>query len=99
MKIILSTFPTLEGAESLAKVLLEKKIVACVQIQGPVKSMYNWKNELMCEQEWKVSLKTKDENTGEISRVLHQMHPYDIPQWIVINGTGSLKYEEWVTEG
>ena len=99
MKIILSTFPTLEGAESLAKVLLEKKIVACVHIQGPVKSMYNWKNELMCEQEWKVSLKTKDENIGEISRVLHQMHPYDIPQWIEINGTGSLKYEEWVTEG
>ena len=99
MKIILSTFPSLEGAERLAKVLLEKKIVACVHIQGPVQSMYNWKNELMCEQEWKVSLKTKDENTGEISRVLHQMHPYDIPQWIEINGTGSLKYEEWVTEG
>ena len=98
MKIILSTFPTLEDAESLAKVLLDKKIVACVQIQGPIKSMYNWKNELICDQEWKISIKTKDENIGVTSRILHEMHPYEIPQWIVISGTCSLKYEEWVAE-
>ena len=99
MKIILSTFPTLEGAESLAKVLLEKKIVACVQIQGPVQSMYSWNNVLICEQEWKASLKTNGNNVEQVSKVLHEMHPYEIPQWIEINGTGSSKYEKWVAEG
>ena len=99
MKIILSTFPTLEGAESLAKVLLDKKIAACVQIHGPVQSMYNWENKLISDQEWKMSLKTKDNKVEEISKVLHQMHPYKVPQWIEINGTGSLKYEKWVAEG
>jgi periplasmic divalent cation tolerance protein len=79
MKIILSTFPTLEGAESLAKMLLDKKIVVCVQIQGPVQSMYNWENKLISDQEWKMSLKTKDDNVEEISKVLHEVHPYEIP--------------------
>ena len=98
MKIILCRFPNEKDARHVANILLEEEIVACVQIQGPIQSIYKWNGKMVCEEEWKISLKAKDENVERAHQIVLKKHTYENPQWIVINATGSKAYEDWVAE-
>ena len=53
---------------------------------------------MVCEEEWKISLKAKDENVERAHQIVLKKHTYENPQWIVINATGSKAYEDWVAE-
>ena len=46
MKLILTTFPSHKSAIKSVKVLAEKRLIACGQIDGPINSYYWWKGNL-----------------------------------------------------
>ena len=98
MKMILTTFPSHKSAIQSVKALTEKKLIACAQIDGPVNSYYWWKGEVLEEQEWRVSLKTNTKKQKQAFDEIIKMHPYENPQWIVLEGKCSETYSEWIKQ-
>jgi periplasmic divalent cation tolerance protein len=79
--IIYSTTDTKKEAKSLAKLLLEKKLAACIQIQK-IRSLYSWKNQLCEDKEYLLCIKTKKGHYKKIEREIKENHSYDVPEII-----------------
>ena len=94
---LLSTTPSKEIAEKIATLILDKRLAACVQISGPITSLYHWKNKLTKDQEWELKIKTLDSLVTPLEKLITQNHPYDIPEIIGTELTFINKsYLEWL---
>ncbi len=86
-------------AERIAVDLVARCLVACAQIQGPVRSTYRWEGKVESSEEWVVVLKTVGEHLVAIEEAILQVHPYDVPELIVVPIIGgSDAYLNWVRE-
>ena len=93
--VIYSTVPPSRSSD-LAKRLLEKDLVACVNIT-PVRSLYRWNGELCDDGEHLLIMKTKKSLAELVVRALRDMHPYELPEIIVLPvDTGHQPYLDWV---
>ncbi|PKG33685.1 divalent-cation tolerance protein CutA [Methanoregula sp.] len=95
--VIWSTVP-LSRSEDISKRLLEKDLVACVNIT-PVRSLYRWKGEACDDEEHLLIMKTRRSLADAVIRALKSMHPYEVPEIIVLPViAGHLPYLAWVLE-
>jgi periplasmic divalent cation tolerance protein len=95
--VVLSTAPSDKSA-SLAKMLIETHVVACVNVV-PVRSYYRWKGEFCDEQEHLLIAKTTREKAGIVIAAIKDLHPYEVPEIIALPVIdGHLPYLEWVTQ-
>ena len=72
------TAKDVDEAHSLARRLLEKRLVACVNF-FPVKSMYWWKNKIENHDEAVIIAKTRSALADKIIAFVKKNHSYDIP--------------------
>ncbi len=88
-----------EQAESLARGLVEKGLVACAQIEGPITSIYRWQGTIETGPEYRLALKFAATRAGEVEAWLAKHHTYDSPQWICIKADAASKnYLNWVMQ-
>jgi len=88
-----------EDAEKIAKIVIEKRLGACVQIIGPIKSFYWWQEKIETAEEWLLFIKTKKELYEELEKVIKEIHPYEIPEIISVPILlGSKDYLEWLNK-
>ena len=93
--VIWSTAPPAQSA-ALAKSLLEKNLVACVNIM-PVRSLYRWKGESCDDEEHLLIIKTRRELADTVIRALKAEHPSEVPEIIVLPViAGHTPYIDWV---
>ena len=52
-------------AKEIAETLLNEKLAACVQINGPLTSLYKWEGRLVEDEEWLLIIKSNEENYDE----------------------------------
>lgn len=98
--LITTTLENQDDAEHLAKILLREKLVACAQINGPVKSLYWWKDEIAESVEFVLSLKTVRNLYDSIEQIILKEHPYDVPEIVATDITeGSREYLTWLKDG
>jgi len=81
---VFTTIDSKVRAETLAKTLLEKRIAGCIQIIGPITSIYWWNNKIEREKEWILLIKSREKNYKEIERTIKEIHPYQIPEIIAV---------------
>ena len=91
-------FSSLASAEEVIGELFQKKLIACAQIDGPVRSYYRWDGKLNDGEEWRVLLKTTAEKLEELELETRRIHDYDTPQWLVLEAKASVEYLKWVNE-
>ena len=96
--LVLSTFSDLPAAETCAGYLVEHSIAACVQIDGPIRSVYQWKGSIENDQEFRLLIKTSQESLDGCVAALKKQHPYELPEIVVLNAQASAAYASWVTE-
>ncbi len=96
--LVLSTFSDRATAETCARHLVEHSRAACVQIDGPVRSVYQWKGNVEAEEEFRLLIKTSSQALDECVTTLQKQHPYDLPEIIVLNASASTAYASWVTK-
>lgn len=95
VRVILCTAPA-SDATSLARELLERRLVACVNIM-PVRSLYRWEGHICDDQEHLLIMKTQSVCTEELITILTGLHPYGIPEIIVLQvESGYQGYLDWV---
>lgn len=96
---VVTTSDKREVLERIARDLLSKKLVACVQILGPMKSIYLWKGDIVEDEEYLCIMKTKDELSERVEEEIKRNHNYETPEIIVVKVDRSSKdYERWLEE-
>jgi periplasmic divalent cation tolerance protein len=91
-----TSFPNLESAKNLAKILLQKNLVACIHLQK-VESLFFWEGRLENEQEILLSAKTISVNFSKIEEIIKNKHSYKLPQIIAKPITHASKdYLSWI---
>jgi periplasmic divalent cation tolerance protein len=94
---VFTTVGKREDAENIAKVLVEKRLAGCVQIVGPIKSTYWWKNNVETSEEWLCFIKSKKLLYGELEKAIKEIHPYETPEIIAVPiVSGNKDYLEWL---
>ncbi len=86
------------AADGIVDALLTDHLVACGQRLGPVTSRYWWKGALTESTEWLVLLKTRAELRAEVVEAVKARHPYDTPEVLVVEVSGTPGYLGWVDE-
>lgn len=96
--VVFITTPSKEVARRIAKMLLEKKLAACVNIVPSINSIYMWKGEICDDEEVLLIVKSSaDKFEGDFVPNVQAEHPYDLPEIIALPIVdGSKSYLEWI---
>lgn len=85
-----------EDAEQIARTLVEQGLAACVQIEGPVHSVYRWEGKLDAAAEFRLMIKFIPARGRGLEAWLLAHHPYDTPEWFVVRAEQvAEKYLSW----
>jgi periplasmic divalent cation tolerance protein len=96
---ILTTTDRREVAERIAHELVEKHLAACVQIVGPIRSIYWWQGAVEEADEWQCLIKTRSELIQAVIEGIRQAHNYQVPEIIVFPIiAGNPEYLAWLAE-
>lgn len=94
---ITTTFEKKSEAEQLALLLLEKRLAGCVQILGPMTSIYRWQARIEKSDEYLCLIKSHEELYAEVERTIKANHPYEVPQIVAVPiKSGSGEYLDWL---
>ena len=96
---VLTTVDSEESGVQLGRGIVEARLAACVQIVGPIRSLYWWQGQVDDAREWQLLLKTTAERLPALEVHIKAHHSYETPEIIVtaIVG-GSAEYLGWVSE-
>lgn len=96
---IYTTFESLKEAKEFSRLLLEKKLAACVNLIRDVHSLYRWKGKIEEATEIILWCKTQDFLIEKIHSLIQESHSYDLPAFVVYPiRSGSENYLKWITE-
>ena len=99
IKIILSTHDDLLQAQDLARLLVESRAAACVNLIPNVTSVFHWDKAVQLESEILLIIKTTEEKGPEVQALLEEHHSYEVPEIVELDGEVLHQpYMEWVRE-
>lgn len=95
--IAITTIATRPEANRLATTILSRKLAACVNIIGPILSIYHWKGSIERGDEFLLLIKTSADNLKPLEEAIRELHTYDTPEFIVLNAaSASEAYAAWL---
>lgn len=94
---ILTTTPDKALAQRIAHALVEAQLAACVQISGPVESIYRWQGRVESAAEWQCWIKTTRDRYAEVEQAIRGLHPYEVPEILAMPVVeGQVDYLQWL---
>ncbi|MCE5213794.1 MAG: divalent-cation tolerance protein CutA [Methanobacterium sp.] len=84
-------------SEKIAKILLEEKLVACINIIPQIKSLYLWEGQIEKDNESIVLAKTRADKIDKVIKRVEEIHSYQTP--CILEFTvkkGSKEYLQWM---
>lgn len=98
-KLVISTAGSKEEASRIATALVEGQLAACVNIVGPINSVYRWQGKVESSQEFLLLIKTTRSRSAEVAARIREVHSYDLPEAIEVSiEGGSTEYLKWIAE-
>jgi periplasmic divalent cation tolerance protein len=95
--LALVTAPDLKTARRLARLALEARLAACVNLVGGLESHYWWQGKLERGQEVLLILKTSRRRLAPLERLILANHPYDTAEFIACPlDHGAPRYLAWL---
>lgn len=95
---VTTTFGRRESADACAQRLVAARLAACVQVDGPVRSVYRWRGAVESAEEWRCVCKTTLGRRADCLATIAELHDYETPQVIVAEVAASAAYAAWVRE-
>ncbi len=96
-RIVMTTAPTREKAERLARHLVEERLAACVNLVPGMHSIYRWQQAVESAEEVLLLIKTSADRLAALESTLHALHSYDVPEFLVLTAdAGSEAYLSWL---
>ena len=95
--IVLITAGSEEEAHKIAKLLVNEKKAACVNIVPEVDSLFWWKGKIDSARESLLLVKTKASLLPEVISLVKETHSYEVPEIIALPIMGgSEDYLKWL---
>jgi len=97
--VIFITSGSEEEAKKLARVLVEEKLAACVNILSGVESLYWWKGKIESSKEWMLVVKTQGKMVNKVVKRVKEIHSYEVPEVIALPIVeGNKDYLQWISD-
>ena len=97
--LVFVTTSTKAEAKKIAQALLEKRLIACANIYGPVESSFWWQGKIDEAKEFLVFIKSDQQLVAKLAEVVEQMHSYEVPEVLAIPIVGGFQpYLKWLRE-
>ena len=97
--IVLTTLGAQTDAAAFARVLVDERLAACVNILPVMTSVYRWKETIEEDREQQLVIKTTSDRVEALEARLHELHPYELPEFLVVAATeASAGYMKWLEE-
>lgn len=94
---ILTTVPEKALALQIARTLVEERLAACVQVCGPIESVYRWQGQIETATEWQCWIKSISDRYAEIEQAIRRLHPYEVPEILAMPVVaGQVDYMQWL---
>ena len=96
---VYAVFADAEEAERIGRTMVEERLAACVNILGPVCSIYRWQGAVESADEIAAIFKTTQPKAAALIARIANLHSYELPcivAWPVEKALGP--YAEWVEE-
>lgn len=98
--VALSTVARAEDAERIARVLVERRLAACVNVVPGVVSFYRWQGAVERAEERLLVIKTRGERLPALREALLSLHPYELPELVTLPiEDGHEPYLAWLDDG
>jgi len=68
---------------------------ACVQ-HREISSTYSWDGKLNHDKEWLLEIKVSEKNKESVQEVITNLHPYDVPEILILKVEANQEYLDWV---
>ena len=95
--LLITTEYNKKEAKKIAKLLLKKKLAACVSLKD-IHSIFEWEGKIHEVNEVEISIKSKPEVKKALIVFLQKMLSYDVPQIIYKKFNSEKKYINWVNK-
>ena len=95
---IRTTFGDRAAAEACAARLVNDRLAACAQVDGPITSTYRWRGAVETAAEWRCICKTTPARAGDCRAALVAGHSYELPEIVESRVEAAPAYAAWVRE-
>lgn len=83
----------------IAHALVEERLAACVNIVGPVRSIYRWRGAIEEASEYMLVIKAPARHVHLLERRVGELHSYEVPEILTVSlASGSKPYLAWLAE-
>jgi periplasmic divalent cation tolerance protein len=94
---VLTTLDDRDVALTLARDLVDARLVACAQVTGPITSVYRWQGAIEEATEWYCVMKTTAQRYDALAAWIAEHHPYDTPELVATPiVAGAPDYLTWI---
>lgn len=94
--VLLTTTPNRAEAASIARLLIDERLAACVQLL-PVESFYSWQGKTQNEAEILLLVKTRSALFETAIARIKQLHSYSVPEIVAMPFTAGFSgYLDWI---
>ena len=94
---VLTNLPDEPSARKLGRMLVESRLVACVNLLGGVESVYRWKGNVETASEVLVVIKTVASTYDRVQSLILEHHPYELPEIVAVPVVqGLAPYLQWI---
>lgn len=100
MVSVYAVFSDGEEAERIGRIAVEERLAACVNLLGPIRSIYRWKGAIETADEAAAIFKTTEAQADALIARIVALHSYDVPcavAWPAAQVTSA--YSGWVEDG
>ena len=99
MRLIFVTAGSEEQALAIARALVGERLAACVNIVGPVRSIYRWRDGVEDDREYLLIIKTRATLYMKVETRVREMHTYEVPEVLSVTADrGSPPYIKWLLD-
>ena len=97
--IVFVTASNRKEARAIADGLIKQKLAACVNITGPIESVFWWKGKIDRAREFLLLVKSRRRLLPRIIAAVKRLHSYEVPEIIAVNiAAGEKKYLRWIDD-
>lgn len=95
--VVFVTAGSRDEGERIADTLVTEQLAACVNVVGPIRSIYRWEKKVQHDDEWLLIVKTRGALFGDLATRVRALHSYQTPEVIAVPITsGSEAYLDWL---